>query len=115
MGQALHREDGVVVLQEFGENLHDEGVPVRIDKVHRHEAGVEEDAFFAKALDEVEVGGGRAVTSEANVTDEAFLTSFEELVNDAVLPALIDVVGADDGMDLPKIETVGLEVAQGAF
>lgn len=115
VGEGLHGEDAVVVFEEFGEDLHDEGVPVGVDEVHGHEAGVEEDLGFAQALDEMQVRGGRAVTGEAEVADEAFFAGFKKLVNDAVLPALVDVGGTGDGVDLPKVEVVGLHAAQRGF
>ena len=110
--EAFHAEDAETFLRGDGEDLSFEAAEGGVETVERHLHGVEREVCGEHA----QMDAGIFVAGEADEADFALFLRFGEGFGGAAGGEdQFGIVVVDDFVDLPEIEMIGLQAAQGFF
>lgn len=110
----FHAEHADALLDELGQDLVFEAAKVRVHDVEGHLDGVEAEVVLRGHLQHSEMDGGVFVAGEADEAAFAGLLRFLQGFDGAAFgEGLVGVFEADAFVELPEVEVVGLEAAQG--
>jgi hypothetical protein len=110
----FHAEHTNALLDELWQDLLFEAAKVGIHDVEGHLDGVEAEVVLGGHLEHAEVDGGIFVAGEADEATFAGLFGFLQGLDSAAFgKGLVGVFEADAFVELPEVEVVGLEAAEG--